>query len=188
MVDANEVEVLAVLDPERLDTIEAQHDRPGAQGANEPHDERISPAAPSIGVAINAGVRRGSWSLAVEAAGNWSATATEGAAGAKSSLLLVSLAPCVHLGIAMGCAIGGVGSLRATGVVSSPQSDHAAFANAGVRLGAEIPFARLFYVQAHADGLANLTPLTFHLDGRDFWSTPTFSTSLGLALGLALAL
>ena len=144
----------------------------------------ISPAAPAIGATLDAGIRHGRWSLDLEGAGSWAPTATKGSIGAKSSLELVSLVPCVHFWVGLGCAIGGVGSLNATGVVRFPQSDHAAFANVGVRLGAEIPFAERFYLQFHADGLATLTPETFHVDGQTFWNRPPVSASLGVAVGV----
>jgi hypothetical protein len=146
----------------------------------------VSPATPAIGATLDAGMRRGRWSIDVEGAGSWAPTATEGSIGAKSSLELVSLVPCVHFWVGLGCAIGGGGSLNATGVdVRFPQSDHAAFANVGVRLGVEIPFAERFYLQFHADGLAILTPETFHLDGQTVWrSSPPVSASLGLAVGV----
>ena len=146
----------------------------------------ISPAVPAVGGTLDAGIRRGPWSLDVEGAGSWAATATDGNVGVKSSLALASLAPCVHVWIGVGCALGGIGSLAATGVASSPQSGHALFADAGVRLGVEIPFARRFYAQFHTDGLATLTHVTYTLDGQTAWNTPPFSLSLGLAAGLEL--
>ncbi len=143
----------------------------------------ISPAVPAVGGTVDAGIRRGAWSLDVEGAGDWAATATDGASGVKSSLVLASLAPCVHVWIGVGCALGGMGSLYATGVVRAPESAHALFADAGVRLGVEVPFARRFFARAHADGLATLTHVTYHLDGQTAWSTPPLSLSLGLAAG-----
>jgi hypothetical protein len=146
----------------------------------------ISPAVPAIGATVDAGIRRGPWSLDLEGAGNWAKTATDGPIGVNSSLVLASMAPCVHVGIAMGCALGGVGSLAASGVASSPQSAHAVFADAGVRLGVEVPFATRFFAQLHADGLATFTHVTYRLDGQTAWSTPPFSASLGVAAGFEL--
>jgi hypothetical protein len=146
----------------------------------------ISPAIPAYGATVDAGVRRGLWSLDLEGAGNWSKTATDGSIGVRSSLVLASLAPCVHLGIAMGCALGGMGSLAASGVTSSPQSAHALFADAGVRLGVEVPLGRRFFAQVHADGLATFTHVTYRLDGQTAWNTPPFSASLGVEAGFEL--
>jgi hypothetical protein len=143
----------------------------------------ISPAAPAIGATLDGGIRRGLFSLDLEGAGDWAPTTTPGSA--SSSLYMVSLAPCVHFGLGLGCALGGVGSLEATGVVTSPQTDHKALANLGLRLGVEVPFATRFYVQFHVDGLAILTHETFIVDEKNIWSTtPPLSAALGLALGV----
>ena len=147
----------------------------------------ISPAIPSIGVAVDAGIRRGLWSLGLEGAGNWQTqTATDGASGVKSSLTLISLVPCVHVSIALGCALGGVGSLAASGVVSSPLSSSSLFADAGVRLGIEWPLTRWLLVAVHADGLATFTHVTYHLDNQIPWSTPPVSGALGLGVVVEL--
>ena len=135
---------------------------------------------------MDAGVQRGRWSLDLEGAGAWAATATYGASGIQSSLVLASVAPCVHVWIGVGCALGGMGSLYATGVVRSPQSRHALFADAGVRLGVEVPIAHGFFVGFRVDGLATLTHVTYYLDGRRAWSTPPLSVSLGVAAGIEL--
>jgi hypothetical protein len=145
----------------------------------------ISPAAPAVGATLSAGVRRGRWSLDLEGGGSWAATATDGAYGATSSLEIVSLAPCVHFGVGLACALGGVGSMGATGVVRFPETSHALFADLGVRLGAEVPFAHWFYVQFHADGLGILTPETFYVGQTKFWTTsPPVCGSLGVAIGV----
>ena len=148
----------------------------------------ISPAVPSVGGAVDAGLRRGAWSIDLEGAGSWAPTATDAAlgVGVKSSLALASVAPCLHISWGVGCVLGGVGSWSATGVVRSPESGNALFADAGVRLGVEVPIARRFFAQFHADGLATLTHVAYHLDGQTAWNSPPLSASLGLGAGFEL--
>jgi hypothetical protein len=145
----------------------------------------ISPEAPAFGGTVSAGVRRSWISVDLEGSADTSPTATRSGVGAKSELLMASLVPCVHLGVGLACALGGAGALGATGVVSMPSSQHAFYADFGVRLGVEIPFGGLFFVGIHADGLATLTHVTYSIDGQPFWSTPPIAGALGVSLGFA---
>ena len=139
------------------------------------------------GLTVQAGVRHDIASLAVEGRADAQTQATHGQQGVTSSIALASLVPCGHVSILVACALAGVGSLAARGVVSHPGQDHAFFADAGVRLGIEVPFGTRFFARAHASiGLAALTRVTYQLDGQDVWSTPALSASLGIALGASL--
>jgi hypothetical protein len=146
----------------------------------------VSPAVPAFGATIDAGLQRGAWSLDLEGAGDWRTTATSGSVGVSSSLIMASLAPCIHVSIGLGCALVGVGALSATGLVRNPMSGHAPFADAGARIGVEIPFAGRFYGGLHVDGLATITHVTYHLDNMTAWNTPPLSATVGLALGVIL--
>jgi hypothetical protein len=141
----------------------------------------VSPFPAAFGATLDAGLRRGFLSLDLEGAGSWAPTETIERVSVNSSLATLSLVPCVHLGIGVGCAIGGVGSLNATAFVS----DRSVFADLGIRLGAEVPIGKVFYVQFHADGLGILRS-EIVLDGMNkLWSTtPPLAASLGLALGV----
>ncbi len=140
----------------------------------------VAPGGPSVGGTLDAGVRRGMWSLSVEGLATLDTTASDAGSSVKSTLLLATAAPCVHVWIGVGCALVGVGSLRATGVVRLPQSGHAAFADGGARLGVLVPIVWRLLLDAHVDGLATFTHLTYHLDGQNAWSTPPVWGSLGL--------
>jgi hypothetical protein len=144
----------------------------------------VTPATPAAGPVVDVGIRRGVGSLSVEGAASFAPTDTQGDVGVKASLELVSLVPCLHLGVGAFCLIGGVGSLNATGVVRSPQSDHSLFADVGVRVGVEIPFAKRFYVGAHVDGLVNLTKVAYDVGAQDTWNTAPVSGSFGVAVGV----
>jgi hypothetical protein len=144
----------------------------------------VSPSAPAAGPMVDVGLRRGPLSLTLEGAAGWAPTAAEQGYGVKSSIELISLAPCVHFWVGLGCVIGGVGSLNATGVVKSPLSDHAVFGDLGARIGVEVPFATRFFVQFHIDGLANLTHVAYDFGKLAAWNTLPLSESLGLAVGV----
>lgn len=100
---------------------------------------------------------------------------------------MASLVPCVHLGIGLGCGLVGVGSLSARGVgVDDPGEGRALLVDAGFRIGVELPFARALFFCLHGDGLANLTRVTYDLDGQPVWAIPPLSASLGLAFRASL--
>jgi len=144
----------------------------------------ISPATPAAGATLIAGLRRGIASLELEGAADFSPTATKGSVRANSSLWLASLAPCLHFGIGLGCVIGGLGSLDATGLVKNSESGQKFFADVGLRLGVEIPFADRFYVALHVDALATPTHITYDSGAHQFWTTPPGSIALGITLGV----
>jgi hypothetical protein len=145
----------------------------------------VAPASPAWGATFAAGFRRAWASVDLEGAADWAPTAERDGAGAKSALYMVSVVPCVHLGIGVGCALGGVGALAATGVLNTPLSDHAFYADFGLRLGVEVPVTAHFFVQARVDALATLTHVTYTVDnGQPFWATPPVSAALGLGVGV----
>lgn len=80
-------------------------------------------------------------SFDVEGRGHFASSADAQPRGAVSATLLVAMvAPCFHLKSAMGCALAGVGSLSGHGSgVDVPESDSSLYANAGARLGVELP-------------------------------------------------
>jgi hypothetical protein len=143
----------------------------------------VAPDA-AYGATFAAGLRRAWWSLDLEAAADWAPTSRHNGVGAKSALYTASLVPCVHFGIGVGCALAGAGALSATGVVQSPLSEHAFYADFGLRLGLEVPVGSHFYGLVHADGLAALTHVTYTVNGETFWSTPPVAAAVGLGIGV----
>ncbi len=98
----------------------------------------------------------------------------------SASLLVISLAPCFHAGVAMGCAIVGVGQLSGQGEgVSSPRSDGSLYANAGARLGLEFPLISSMALRVRVDGLVPLTHTRLELSGSEVWSTPPVAVTAG---------
>ena len=68
---------------------------------------RCASTSPAWGATFAAGFRRAWASFDLEGAADWAPTTERNGAGAKSALYMVSVVPCVHLGIGVGCALGG---------------------------------------------------------------------------------
>ncbi len=101
----------------------------------------------------------------------------------SASLLLATLAPCFHLRIAMGCGLVGLGRLGGTGAgVNTPESASSLYADAGVRVGVEIPIAGPFAARAYGDVLFPLVTTHLTLRGADVWTTPPVSGAIGAGL------
>jgi hypothetical protein len=144
--------------------------------------------APSVsaGMAAFGGVRVNALSAALELRADVPAsTTTVDARQATSWLYALELVPCVHFGALSVCALGTVGQfvVSSTGV-SSPSSSTSLFVATGARLGAEWSLSRALLLRAHVDGLVDLDPPTYRLDGTDRWIAPPLAVSL--AVGVAL--
>jgi hypothetical protein len=141
--------------------------------------------APSVaaGVAVFGELRWRALSLALE--GRLEAPGSTKGGEASSWLYAGQLVPCFHLGPVFACALGSIGQFVVSSAAGAgPSSGSALFAAAGARLGAELPVSRRFLLRAHADGLVDLAPPTYLLDGHPVWSAPRLGASL--ALGIAV--
>lgn len=140
----------------------------------------------SSGGAVFAGVRRGRLSLRVDARlglpGTEDATPTHGVRG---SLLAAGLAPCVHFGVGMGCAVVVVGRFHGEGRgVDVPMEDDVVYAAAGLRAGVELPLGAHVFVPIHAEGLVPLTHERLRLDDRVVWESAPVTVAATLGLGV----
>jgi hypothetical protein len=110
-------------------------------------------------------------------------TARDGS-GATSWLYAATLVPCFHLGPTSFCSLGSVGQfvVSAGQDVSSPKSGTSLFAAAGARIGAEIRLSAAFLLRAHVDGLVDLEPPTYEVDGAVLWTAPRLAFSLGVGV------
>ncbi len=126
------------------------------------------------------GVGYGPASLDLEAMATFASTASAPKGDVSASLLVISLAPCFHTGVAMGCALVGMGQLYGQGEgVTSPRSDGSLYANAGARLGLEFPLASKMSLRVRVDGLVPLTHTRLELNGSEVWSTPPVAVTAG---------
>jgi hypothetical protein len=139
----------------------------------------------NVGLTASAGARLRIASLALEGRADFpvASSAVTGGGAISASLLVASLVPCVHLGLAQACLLGTVGALRGEGEgVSDPRRDTRLYAAAGGRIGVEVPLGRLVALRAHADLLAPVTQVTYQVNDRDVWTTPPVSAALGLGI------
>jgi hypothetical protein len=139
----------------------------------------------SAGVAAFGELRFGGFlSTALEA--RVDAPAVANAGDAHSWLYAAQIVPCVHAGPLLGCALGSLGQFVVSAAVASPSSGNALFAALGGRVGADLPLSRSFLLRAHADGLVDLAPPRYLLDGGDLWSAPRLAFTLGAGVAVRI--
>jgi hypothetical protein len=148
----------------------------------------VAALGPVAGVAgafsVGAGLRYGAISFDLE--GRYLAPSAEaaGTGQVRTSTIGVSLLPCVHRGPAFLCANVFFGALQgAAEGVDAPQQATTFFSQAGVRLGAAIPIARV-RLEPFVDGLATLTSTEVMFRGVSVWS----SRPVGLSGGIRFVL
>ena len=143
---------------------------------------------PTASLHVFVGLRARVASIALEARADLPAAERTPSGGeVEAGLVLATLAPCLHLGVASVCALGSAGVLR--GTARDPSGSDAAsrrgsqlFVAAGARVAVEIPLHRLLALRLHADGLLPLTRTTVAVGEVNVWTTPTFAGALGLGL------
>jgi hypothetical protein len=144
-------------------------------------------ATPSVdaGLTLDAGARRGAFSLSFEGRADFPVSKQAGDGGSVgASLALGCAVACGHLRIVRACVVAGVGALRAAGSgVTDPQQDTKPYVTLGGRLGVEVPVGGPLFVDVHGDALFAATRITFRLDGRDVWTTPPIGGVLGAGMG-----
>jgi hypothetical protein len=134
---------------------------------------------------LAAGAGFGHASLDLEGMASPASTTSASKGDVSASLLVFSAVPCFHVNVAMGCALVGVGQLSGKGEgVSAGRSDATLYANAGARLGAEIPVYSSLSIRVRVDGLVPLTHTRLVLNGAEVWSTPTVAVTGGAGVVL----
>ena len=68
--------------------------------------------------------------------------------------------------------------------IDRPTSAVVPIVEAGARVGVVHHLGRRFFVDAHADGLTNVTRWTATLDQVPVWTAPRFAAVLGVDLGI----
>jgi hypothetical protein len=101
----------------------------------------------------------------------------------RSWLAAGSIVPCLHLGIAFGCAVASVGILSATARnVRSSVDTHGPWSAAGGRAGVEWTLESSLLMRAHVEVLGTLTRDTLWIDETKVYTLPPWSGSAGLAV------
>ena len=80
---------------------------------------------------------------------------TSGTQRVETSLLLVSLVPCLHYRFVFGCVVGSVGALRGAALrVDRPTPESSVYAAMGGRVGVEVGIVKFFAIVAHEVSVA----------------------------------
>jgi hypothetical protein len=102
-------------------------------------------------------------------------------AGFSQQHLYGSAAACATVGRWSWCVLGNGGEVRMTGKnIDQATSASVALVEAGVRSGLSQRLGRRVSLNAHADGLVNLTRWTARLDRVPVWTAPRFAAALGV--------
>ena len=121
--------------------------------------------------------------LAAEASLPSTARRPDGA-GFSQQHLLASAAACTMLTRWRACLLANAGEVRMTGEdIDLPTSAVVPLVQAGARIGIVQALGRHFFVDAHADGLANVIRWTGTLDQVPVWTAPRLAAVVGLDLG-----
>jgi hypothetical protein len=133
-------------------------------------------------------VRQGAISLAID--GRFYVPMTEHTTRdgkVKGSLMAGALAPCVHLGIAAGCAILVLGGYSATGDgVDNPRDASTFYSAVGLRSGISIPLSDRIFLPLEAEAVVPMTPIELTLRREVVWRSPLVVGSLLVGLGTSL--
>jgi hypothetical protein len=136
---------------------------------------------PAAGIALGLGVWAPRWSLAAE--GRVDAPASEPVTGqgrVSSSMLLGALVPCVHTALVFACALGQVGTMRASSEdVTNMRSQSLLWLAAGGRFGVQLPIERHVFLRLRTDLVADLAPPRFRVNAATAWTAPWLAASLG---------
>jgi hypothetical protein len=138
--------------------------------------------APRIsgGVAVQAGLRWGRLSAALEGRADPPASTSAQGRRVSATVLTVGVVPCFHVRVAAVCAVGSAGVLHGAGAgVARPKSETTPYGAMGPRLGVAIPLVPRLSAEVHGDIAFTLTPTTLELDGRGVWTTPAAAAAFG---------
>jgi hypothetical protein len=133
----------------------------------------------TAGLALNAGIRRGIWSINAEGRAELPGATDVGSGRVRTSLWAGALVPCVHFDPLLLCATAWLGSVRAQGVgFPTSRTDDAFYAATGLRLGFEVPMTTHWTFRPELDLLGTLFPVDLQVDGTTQWVAPELSALL----------
>lgn len=93
---------------------------------------------------------------------------------------LGTIAPCAHVWKLFGCALGALGQIGVANEGNGvPAARHGFYAEAGGRIGIELPIAPPVGFRAFGEVLGTLTPAIAVIDRVPWWTTPPVSGSVG---------
>jgi hypothetical protein len=135
---------------------------------------------PTLGFVGAGGLRWRAFSLDLEAAATIPFAITDANdVRARAGLITGSLVPCIHVSWFAACGVVTVGALRGAIEHAQPVVVATPFAAIGARAAIDLRIAGPFWLYAHADLLAALTPTELRLDETTVWSSFPVSGTLG---------
>jgi hypothetical protein len=139
---------------------------------------------PAFGIALQLSWRRPAWSVGVEGQVQLPKESDVEGGSIRTDRVSAWLVPCGHAGPWQGCALAGLGSLRAEGAeVDVPRTNQALFAAIGGRIGWEPELSEVLFLRVSADLAAALTRTTVTIDGQDQWTSSPVLLGVGAAIG-----
>ncbi len=143
--------------------------------------------APSVGLAIDAALRRDHLEVRLEVRGDLPVESERRNAGAgvSTSLLTGAVAPCWASGGLRLCGVLMAGALLARSDGISPaERDATAFAGVGVRPMLATRLTGPLYLVGSVEGLLLLRRLALELRGEEVWSSPIVAGTAGLGVAV----
>jgi hypothetical protein len=98
-----------------------------------------------------------------------------------SWLVAGSIVPCLHLGIAFGCAVASAGTIGATSTAVQHSDAYRPWGAIGARAGGELPLWRPLSLRAYVELLAPLIPETMTIDGATAYTSKPLVGDFGVA-------
>jgi len=106
-------------------------------------------------------------------------------AGFSQQHLLVNAAACAAVTRWNGCVVAGAGAVSMAGEdIDRPTSARVPVLQAGARAGVTQHLGQRMFLNAHVDGLINVTRWTATLDQVPVWTAPRFAAALGVDGGV----
>ena len=103
----------------------------------------------------------------------------------NASLLAMSVLPCAHVELFIGCLGVSLGALRGEGDgIDSPRHGTELYASAIARGGIELPVAKAVSIRMYGEAVAPLTRITLQLAAQEVWRMPSVAARLGATAGV----
>ncbi len=142
--------------------------------------------APTLGFTLGGSVRRGRWSLGLQARADLPGDHDLVVGSIRTTSWTGSLVPCAHFHEAAACVVFTAGALRAQGRgLAEARHITRPYVAAGARLAYALPLSRRLSLLLHADVTTPLAITELQVDYVGKWTTPPVAAALGIALGMS---
>jgi hypothetical protein len=121
-------------------------------------------------------------SLGLEGRADVPGETTQPLGSVKSGVIVGTILPCLHRGIALACAEGVLGAIRSTGDGVGGKSQSNPFVALGARLGVEVPLGSSLVARFAVDGVATLLGAKLEYNGQEVWKSHPFAGALSAGI------